>query len=250
MIDPIADNLTRALCKACVIGMLTVATSAAAQPTAPPAPTAPTTAPPPAPTTTAPAPPAPSQPPAPHGWGRPPQQAPADNNGWSKQSPNGQSSYDYQQPYNGWPADISFHNPNGAAPETLPYEEGDAIPAGYHIKTENYRWVVGVGGLIAGSAYQLSFSAAAIGTLVGETDFAFLFIPVAGPWILMPQVDGDSHSFALLLADGALQVAGVAAMIGGLVAKDEYLVRSHNIALTVAPLASRDIQGLQLLGEF
>ncbi len=154
----------------------------------------------------------------------------------------------YGGPANGTP--YNLYGPYSRPGEPLPYEEGDPIPPGYHVKTDNYRGVTAAGAIIAGSAYQLSIATAAVGLLLQQEEAGFLFIPVAGPWILIPQWDRSHLSVILLATDGVLQAAGLGLMIGGLVAQDQYLVRSNHIAFTVAPLVDGDVQGAQLTGEF
>lgn len=122
------------------------------------------------------------------------------------------------------------------APTTLPYVEGMPIPPGYDVQTQRRRSLVIAGGALFGASWLASALTAAsvvAGFDKHRASVAPLFIPFAGPFITMatsrdgrlddPQTRVNG---ALLLVDGAAQLAGAALFIAGLVTREPVLVRT------------------------
>lgn len=122
------------------------------------------------------------------------------------------------------------------APPTLPYVEGMPIPPGYDVQTQRRRSLVIAGGALFGASWLASALTAA--SVVAGYDkhragVAPLFIPFAGPFVTLAtsrdaRLD-DPHTRvngALLLVDGAAQLAGAALFIAGLVTREPVLMRT------------------------
>ena len=153
--------------------------------------------------------PPPGSPPPPpgYGWGPPPQQG-----------------------YGGYPYPYYYPPPQALAPpRTLPYEEGQAVPPGYHTDTRARKGLVIAGVVTFGSAYLISVLGASTAASDGgrtSDGFVPLFIPVAGPFVTLGTMDKDaSGAVPLFILDGVAQVGGVILFIGGLAASESILVR-------------------------
>lgn len=133
------------------------------------------------------------------------------------------------------------------------YEEGQAIPPGYHLETRARRGLVIGGAVTFGVTYLLSAFVASIAMDSGGGDeFGPLLIPVAGPFVTVGTAESEgSGTFALVL-DGLAQAGGVAMFVAGLVSEEEYLLRNDAAVprFTVTPMRlGSDSFGLGVRGS-
>lgn len=113
------------------------------------------------------------------------------------------------------------------APATLPYDDGEPIPAGYTLKTRLHRPLIVAGSITFGTSYLLSVIGAA--AAVGGTDggsYTPLFVPCVGPFIAVGTVKTDDVGQFWLTLDGLTQSAGAAMLIAGLLVDQKYLQRA------------------------
>jgi hypothetical protein len=113
-----------------------------------------------------------------------------------------------------------------------------------------------VGASVFGSAYVLS----AIGAAAGGGTFDWLFVPVAGPFVmaaeafvLAPFTLGLTAIAGVgFLADAAAQTVGLALTIYGAASRKTVLVRNDSSAFQIKPMpfATRDGAGLAVVGRF
>ncbi|MEJ7729317.1 MAG: hypothetical protein WKG00_08880 [Polyangiaceae bacterium] len=180
------------------------------------------------------------RPPPPPGYGAPPGYGPPQGYppgayppppGYG--SPAGAYPYAYPYPY-GYPGYMQPVPP----PRTLPYDEGQAIPPGYHVEERARRGLVIAGTVTFGSAYLISILGASSAVASDDSssdDFAPLFIPVAGPFITLGTADGADGAAPIFILDGIAQVGGLALLIAGLAAQESLLVRNPDVATGVVP---------------
>jgi len=108
------------------------------------------------------------------------------------------------------------------------------------------------------SIFAASYLSSAIGATTSYDDPAgtvssrgFLWIPMAGPFMLMGSVQGAGWD-TLLALDGAAQIGGLALFVAG-VALKHLRPRSADpsaVTLTVSPLVARGASGAALSGTF
>jgi hypothetical protein len=141
--------------------------------------------------------------------------------------------YPPPQPYGAYPP----------GPARLRYEEGDPIPAGYHVVHRARNGLVIGGTVLFAVSYGISLSVAMIDDFKHETKW--LAIPVAGPWLMMyersrPTCDSQTGSGCVeesletilrfyLAVDGVAQAAGVTMLSFGISGRD-ILVRDDRYA--------------------
>jgi hypothetical protein len=128
------------------------------------------------------------------------------------------------------------------------WEEGDAIPNGYH-KTTKIRTGLVIGGAVTfGVVYLITALTGAlvsdIGSAVcstgdgscsqGTRSAKLLLIPVAGPFTLLGASSSATGNFFLVL-DGLAQAGGVAMLVAGIAAPRTVLARNDVSLLTLAP---------------
>jgi hypothetical protein len=177
----------------------------------------------------------------------------------------GASPYGYPPGYGPQPYPPGYEDEDDEErPETVPYEPGDFIPAGYRLETQPITGLVIAGAVATGGLWLLS---GMLGTLAvklsggvadstGHTERQepyFLWIPVAGPFVAAGTVhDPAGPIVALLVLDGVLQSAGLAMLIGGAAAQRQVLVWHGGSARLVVGPAGRAMSGASvgLAGEF
>jgi hypothetical protein len=159
------------------------------------------------------------------------------------------------QPYGAYPR----------GPARLRYEEGDPIPAGYHVVHRSRQGLVIAGTIVFAVSYGIALSVAMIDDFKDGT--GSLAIPVAGPWLMMynrtrPNCDSQTGNGCVeqgletilrfyLAVDGVAQAAGVG-MLGFGMAGRQLLVRDDSYAyvrLVPTPVGSSGY-GATLLGLF
>jgi hypothetical protein len=163
-------------------------------------------------------------------------------------------------------------------PKELDYEEGDPVPAGYHLKSKRSKGMIAGGAATFGALWLFSVVAAPIanatrslgdvlsctsggGTIstqngVSSTNncnntqdnYDPLYIPVAGPFITMGTAHAKGAGIALLAIDGVGQAAGLALLILGIVKTNEKLVRNDVDKVKVMPVIGANSAGI--MGTF
>ena len=171
----------------------------------------------------------------------------------------------YPPPYYTAPPPPYGAYPRG--PARLRYEEGDPIPAGYHVVTRARQGLVIAGTIVFAVSYGIALGVALIDDFNDQT--SWLAIPLAGPWLMMynraqPRCDTSSQSGDIcfeqdletilrfyLAVDGVAQAAG-ATMLGFGAAGRKLLVRDDSYA-SVRVLPARvgsSGYGAMLAGRF
>jgi len=147
----------------------------------------------------------------------------------------------------------------------LPYDGKGNVPDGYHADTRIRRGLFIAGTVTFGSLYLLGGVTASIidadppRTCTGgynspqdcEESHAhrWLYAPIIGPFVTAatnPEDRSDTWTWMLVM-DGIVQTASVAAVIAAVAAPETVLVR-NDIAIT--PLATEDGGGVALSGRF
>jgi hypothetical protein len=158
--------------------------------------------------------------------------------------------------------------PYGARPRgpaRLRYEEGDPIPAGYHVVQRARQGLVIAGTIVFAVSYGIALTVALVDDFKDQT--GSLAIPIAGPWLMMysrsrPNCDSQTGEGCVeqtaetilrfyLAVDGVAQAAGVGLLSFG-VAGRQILVRDDTYAsvhLTPGPVG-RAGYGALLSGRF
>jgi len=157
--------------------------------------------------------------------------------------------------------------PLATGPDELEWVEGAAIPPGYEPDTRVRKGLL-IGGLVTFGVAWLGSAAAASYLIeeerygdrtfqVGDDDgeeypaAAALYVPVVGPFVAIGTMDPNKRITAALVADGVVQVGGVAMALAGLVFQEKVLVRSNAASVTVAPtVGTRGAGGLSVSGSF
>lgn len=116
----------------------------------------------------------------------------------------------------------------------LDYTEGQPVPVGYHVEQRARRGLVLAGSLTAGIPFLVSFlTGLSIGLSGSRSDgeaTVAMMAPIVGPFITIETSGAEGAGVLWLLLDGAAQVAGTGMLIGGLVAKEDKLVRDYQDA--------------------
>ena len=139
-------------------------------------------------------------------------------------------------------------------PKYMDYEEGQPVPAGYHVATRTRTGLVVGGGVTLGVFYLLSLFSGLILAVVDDADAkhtdrsAVLFVPIAGPFIGMSSLHPDGATPTLGLAFlGIGQTLGAGLLIAGIVNPKVQLVRDDlgKAKLTVEPMLALDRVGFK-----
>ncbi len=136
------------------------------------------------------------------------------------------------------------------------------VPDSYVPRSRMNRKLIGAGGAVLGTFWLVSTLAAVLGSTFEEEDpgnvdgvdpedWAWLYIPVAGPFIALATVQPSVGGAGLLVMDGLGQTAGLGLLIAGLLDVDHHLVLVDygGLDLEVHPLAG-GITGLGATGSF
>lgn len=123
------------------------------------------------------------------------------------------------------------------APRRLPYD-GGPVPRGYVVESYSFwpLWVGGIGALVGGWALA--------NLAVGFGGDKQLSIPIVGPWLELAERDSKGHGF--LIASGAGQALGVAAITTGLSIWRQRLVRADLAAVRFTPVVSAEGLGASI----
>jgi hypothetical protein len=139
-------------------------------------------------------------------------------------------------------------------PTAATWEDADPAPAGYRVEHRIRRNLVIEGAGLLVFAYIISAAAAAV-----PSQNKALWVPVAGPFIEIPQVHANPGDFVqtngavttLLVIDGLLQVGGAAVMTYGLAVREGYLVKDDGSPKVAAmPIAVSHGAGFAIVGRF
>jgi hypothetical protein len=158
------------------------------------------------------------------------------------------------QPYSQSPG--AYYGPLGASyagPKVMEYEEGDPIPAGYHLETRTRRGLIVGGAVTFGTTYLLTVLTGLIAESVNRAtggdgrSVAPLYIPVAGPFIALDTMNAEGAGVFVLVLDGLAQAGGVAMLFSGIAFPALKLVR-NDVALSVHPLIGGGTVGLGVHG--
>lgn len=148
------------------------------------------------------------------------------------------------------------YGPAMLGPPTLPYEEGQPVPAGYRVESRLRKGLL-IGGLVTfGSLYLVS---AFTGGAAQDDKFTPLFVPIAGPFITIGTAKAEGVGTFTLLLDGVGQAGGALMAVLGLTLDQTLLVRNDLEArrgdgvapsrIRVTPLFGRGTAGLGLAGD-
>jgi hypothetical protein len=115
------------------------------------------------------------------------------------------------------------------------FDDGQAIPAGYH-KATKIRTSLVIGGAVTfGSVYFVTGLSGAIASDVsGNHSDNLLLIPAIGPFCLLGQGFPATADFFLVL-DGLAQVAGIAMFTVGIAMPRTVLIRNDLAKVTIMP---------------
>jgi hypothetical protein len=135
--------------------------------------------------------------------------------------------------------------------EITDFDPSRPVPLGYTPIQRTRKHLIVGGAVTFGVPYLLSAFIASLGDDRGGSNVvASLWVPVAGPFLEMGQIDDATGKF-LLAGLGGAQLAGAIMLYYGLSAKDRVLVRNDLVgSLTVAPLAGNGASGMALAGRF
>ena len=170
----------------------------------------------------------------------------------------------YAQPTWGAPPSAQPTPTLGFRPSTLPYREGDAIPAGYRLDESSDGGLMLAGGLGLGIAY---LAAAGIGLSDMDNGRGWLLLPIIGPFAAIgarespctkDQPDRDcideavdeGKNVALLLLNGLVQLAGASVFVGGMASRTRVLVLEDGPSVQVAPRFGSQGVEMTLRGRF
>ena len=136
------------------------------------------------------------------------------------------------------------------------YEDGEAVPPGYHAETRIRTGLVVGGAVTFGVMYLFSVLAGSIindankGRYGDGTRGDFLYIPVLGPFLQMTKTDSSSGNTTLVI-DGVAQAAGVTMLIVGVSSPRTVLVRNDLAEVRISPMkVGEKGTGLGLIGTF
>lgn len=144
-------------------------------------------------------------------------------------------------------------------PDVLPAKEDEAAPAGYHDEERIRTGSVVSGSLLFGIPYLISVIVGGQGVRDGNRPSAALLFPVTGPFVMTGYVKGSGHGFDVLaidfvlLADGLMQVGGVAQIMVGLLAKRRVFVLDEVNKSSVMPVPmsfGANSAGVGVIGTF
>lgn len=127
------------------------------------------------------------------------------------------------------------------------------VPLGYTPVARPRKHLIVGGAVTFGVVYGLSAFVASIGQDAaenGDNKVGALWVPVAGPFLEMGQVESATGKF-FFASVGAAQLAGALMLYYGLTTKEHVLVRNDLVgSLTVTPMAGNGASGMALAGRF
>ncbi|MGZ3423773.1 MAG: hypothetical protein ACXVEE_38275, partial [Polyangiales bacterium] len=134
-------------------------------------------------------------------------------------------------------------------PKRMPYNEGDPVPAGYHVSTHTRTGLVVAGSITFGVFY--GFTVAGAGSS-SDSDTNRLYIPVFGPVLYGNTLNGEFAGVSrfFLWIDALAQAGGATMLLVGLLVPKTELVRNDIGTLHVQPMIGKAGGGLALGGSF
>ncbi len=143
--------------------------------------------------------------------------------------------------------------------EILSWDPETPVPDGYVLRSNPDTTLIFAGSTMASIGWVTSIAVGLIaakdetdrgldGDGVEAEDWTPLYVPVVGPFIAISSVDARGKGVGLLLADGALQLAGAGLIVYGSLAQSHRAVRTLPVA--VIPTLSTQTQGILLEGAF
>jgi len=139
------------------------------------------------------------------------------------------------------------------------YEPDTPVPPGYHLEPSindraSTARLAGIG------FFAVGYSAAYVAALTKPTSLSWLYVPLIGPWPLLSKAEefapegGVGMTKVLLVADGALQIAGALLWIGGRLGRLEQLLRTpvtpEEARVWVVPTVSEHGYAVNVSGLF
>jgi hypothetical protein len=160
----------------------------------------------------------------------------------------------YQQTQDSYvPQSVAMSGPH----EIRSWQEGDAIPSGYHRVERLRRGLIVAGAVTFGTLYLLSSLSAAASADANQgqaNPLGALWVPGIGPFIQMAQTSSATGNYVLAI-DGLAQSAGLAMLIVGLTSTKTVLVRNdlgeeEKPKIQATPIVGRNMTGMGLVGTF
>lgn len=149
-----------------------------------------------------------------------------------------------------YPAPYGYAPQPVLGPKYMDYEDGDPVPAGYHVETKIRKGLF-IGGVVTFGAlyFVTALTAATIDSAnTNIDDYKPLYIPAVGPFITVGTAGSRGVGTFILVVDGVAQSAGLAMAIAGLAAQQTQLVRNDIGKMHVVPLVSPTVAGLGIMG--
>lgn len=162
-----------------------------------------------------------------------------------------------------------YENPLPTGAETLPYEEGKPIPAGYRLEQSRNRGLIIAGSIVLPVSYAYGLFLGFARAFSGSSSGAEILVPVAGPWIFLakyqrwcggPDYAGSAIGEACedrrrdenreMIIDGLLQASGATLIIWGIVSRRTRLVRADVARITIVPTPVPGGYGAIAVGHF
>jgi hypothetical protein len=149
--------------------------------------------------------------------------------------------------------EIRIRAPGLQGPMEMPYVEGQPIPLGYHTERRPVRGLLIGGGISFGLSYVLTLATGLSGTNKSAPATA---IPIFGAFVGGATYQPPPNTIVggvtrdALIGLGAVQVAGAALILGGVLGGKTVLARDAPIQILPVPTASRDGGGLSFVGAF
>lgn len=134
------------------------------------------------------------------------------------------------------------------------WEEGQAIPPGYHVTTHIRKGLVIAGSVVFGTMWLISSLVAAVSSDANQgrsNPDGALWVPGIGPFVQMANTSSATGNFVLVI-DGVAQTGGLTMLIVGLTSPKTVLVR-NDLGLHVQPTPmalGRNGGGFGLVGSF
>ncbi|HRG98898.1 MAG TPA: hypothetical protein PLR99_21760 [Polyangiaceae bacterium] len=87
---------------------------------------------------------------------------------------------------------------------------------------------------------------------LGDAKLDALYVPVAGPFILLGKGSGDSDFKKVMVLDGANQVIGLGLVVAAFLVKRTLLIKDRRVMTRVYPVPKfgADGVGVSLVGQF
>lgn len=148
------------------------------------------------------------------------------------------------------PAAHDAVSPSPAAEAAPTWSCGDPIPAGYKRVARERRERIALAVIVFAAPYAVSAYVATdsyVDPTATQPPRAKLWIPGVGPFLELGR--GTAAVRALLVADGVVQLGGLALLGYALATPEFVLVRQRGAALTVTPLVGR-ATGAAIVGRF